>query len=167
MIHTASAALALSALLVLAGLNAAGTAPQAQSGTSPMMNCPTLMKNVDFAIENTKDGISLTFTTSVAANVADLRRHVENMTKMQNQSAGRGMMAERTIPFTAKVEEAPNGARLTLTPSDPARLEEFRSRVREHAEAMKQGDCAMMHGMMMGGMRGMMEGMRGRGSGGK
>ena len=44
----------------------------------------------------------------------------------------------------------PNGARLTLTAKDPAKLKEFRAAVRTRVEAMKKGDCSMMHEMMQG-----------------
>ena len=54
------------------------------------------------------------------------------------------------MPFSIKYEEVPDGARLTLTPTDPARLEEFRTKVRQHAEQMKKGECSMMQGMMGG-----------------
>jgi hypothetical protein len=59
------------------------------------------------------------------------------------------------MPFSIKYEEVPNGVRLTLTPKDPAQLEEFRPKVRQHAEQMKKGECSMMQGMMQGMMRGM------------
>jgi len=61
-------------------------------------------------------------------------------------------MHVNNIPFSVKYEEVSSGARLTLTPQDPAKLDEFRVTVREHAEQMKKGNCLMMQGMMMQGM---------------
>ena len=46
------------------------------------------------------------------------------------------MMPSRMIAASAKYEPVPNGAKLTLTPKDPAKLEAFRKQVREHAERM-------------------------------
>ena len=63
-----------------------------------------------------------------------------------------GAMHGNMMPFSVKYEEIPNGARLTLTPKDPAKLEEFRNIVRHHAEHMNKHDCSMMQGMM-GGMK--------------
>jgi hypothetical protein len=75
--------------------------------------------------------------------------------------SGTGMHGRMMIPFDMTYEDVPNGSRLTLYPKDPARLEEFRTRIREHVERMKKGDCAMMQGMMgMNGMMGMMHGTK-------
>ena len=58
------------------------------------------------------------------------------------------------IPGTVKYEATPNGAQLTFTPSDPARLDAFQKQVREFAERMNKGGT----GMTM--MQKMMEGMK-------
>lgn len=119
-----------------------------------MMNCPMNVKGAEIVATNTKDGISLTLTTT-SGDVGDLRKRVESMAKMHSAASTGPMMGERMIPFTAQYEEIPQGARLTLTPKDPARLEEFRDMVRKHAERMKSGDCSMMQDMMKGMMGGM------------
>jgi hypothetical protein len=117
-----------------------------------MPDCPFKNAGTDIAVADTKDGIGLTFTTKTGS-VADLRRWAENMSKMHSTMPNEGMMRGKMIPFSAKFEEAPNGALLTLTPNNPAQLEEFRATVREHVERMKKsGECSMMdmmHGMMM------------------
>jgi hypothetical protein len=120
---------------------------------SMMQNCPMKVAGVDLAVANVDTGIALTITTK-SGDVAELRRRTESMVKMHTPSANAsmhgGMMA-----FSIKYEEVPNGARLTLAPKDLAQLEEFRAKVRQHAEQMKQGDCSMMQGMMQGMMGGM------------
>jgi hypothetical protein len=132
-----------------------------------MPDCPFKAAGTDIAVADTKDGVALTMT-SKTGNVADLRRWAENMAKMHNAMPNEGMMREgmmpegmmhgKMIPFSAKYEEVPAGALLSLTPKDPTRLEEFRVKVREHLESMKKtGECSMMD--MMNGM--MMEGMMG------
>ena len=65
------------------------------------------------------------------------------MPMMQNSP-----MHGQMIPFVATVEDVPDGVRITLTPKDPAKLEEFRSSVRKHVENMSQGGCDMMRGMI-------------------
>ena len=112
-----------------------------------MQNCPMQVSGADLAVADTKEGIALTFTTKTG-DVNDLRRRAERMAKMHSTEAAHGNM----VPFTAKYEEVPGGARLTLTPKDPAELEHFRSIVRRHAEQMKKHDCSMMQGMMQGMM---------------
>jgi hypothetical protein len=133
--------------------------PQRQMGMGMMQSCPMSVSGAEVAVENTNDGISVTITTT-SGDVAELRTRVESMAKMHTAASNEAMMRERMIPFTVKVEEIEKGARLTLTPNDPARLEEFRTKVRQHAERMKTGDCSMMQDMM----KGMMGGMKGQGA---
>ena len=57
------------------------------------------------------------------------------------------------IPGTVKYEATPNGAQLTFTPNDPARLDAFQKQVREFAERMNKGGTGMMMQKMMGGMK--------------
>ena len=52
------------------------------------------------------------------------------------------------MPGTIKHEPIENGARVTLTPKDPAKLADFRSQVRTHVERMQKGECSMIQGMM-------------------
>jgi hypothetical protein len=68
------------------------------------------------------------------------------------------MMQGQMMPGTVTYAAIDNGARLTLTPRDPAKLAEFRKEVRAHVERMQNGDCSMMHDMMQGMMGGMMGG---------
>ncbi len=126
-------------------------APQGETPNRSMMqNCPMKVPGADLVVANVDNGITLTITTK-SGDVADLRRRVEGMAKMHSAPANAnthgGMMA-----FSVKFEEVPDGARITLTPKDPARLEELRAKVRQHTEQMKKGDCSMMQGMM-GGMK--------------
>jgi hypothetical protein len=114
-----------------------------------MQNCPMQVPGSDVSVTDTKDGIALTITTK-SGDVADLRRRTESMAKMHDNGMHGNMM-----PFSVKYEEIPNGARLTFTPKDPAKLEEFRNIVRHHAEHMNKHDCSMMQGMMRGMMGGM------------
>src|SRR5262249_40862336 len=105
----------------------------------------------ELSIDDVTRGIALTMTTKTG-DLNQLRLRVESMAEMHSASAGAGMPGARmhgnNIPFSLKYEEVPNGARLTLTPQDPATLEEFRVRVREHEEQIKKGNCSMMQGMM-------------------
>ena len=76
------------------------------------------------------------------------------MAKMHSGSSKAGMHGQM-MSFSVKYEEVPTGARLTLTPKDLTQLDEFRTKVRQHVEQMKKGDCSMMQGMMQGMMGGM------------
>jgi hypothetical protein len=59
--------------------------------------------------------------------------------------AAAGEVGSMPPPATVAVEEVDGGARLVLTPRDPADLERLQSTVRAHAYRMqKQGGCGMM-----------------------
>jgi hypothetical protein len=115
-----------------------------------MQNCPMKVEGVKVAVADTTNGIAVTITTE-SGNVGELRRRVELMATMHSPNGDKpAMMRNRMIAGAAKFEEVENGARLTLTPKDPAQLEAFRKQVREHAQRMEKGDCSMMQGMMGG-----------------
>jgi hypothetical protein len=140
-------------LLTLTMTLAIGVAPAHQAGPQqfpnmPMMqSCPMRITGAHVSAADVENGIALTITTD-SGNVAELRWRTEHMAKMHSDPSG--AMRPRMTPFTAKYEEVPNGARLTLMPKDPAQLDDFRARVRERVERMADGDCSMMQGMMRG-----------------
>jgi len=117
-------------------------------GKSMMQDCPMKVEGAELAIEDTTDGVALTFTTK-SGDVAELRRRAEKMAKMHDSTSNAHMMHQAMTPFAAKYESDPNGARLTLTPKSAEQLEEFRTKVRQHVEQMKKGECPMMAAMEM------------------
>ena len=126
------------AVLALAAGNGTQTKPH-HMGAMIMMNnrddCPMDMKETDFAVLDTPTYVVLTATTQ-PEKVADLQRRIERMSAMRPMPRMKMMMPDRMmpemIPGTVKYEAIENGARLTLTPKDPAKLAEFQLRS-EHA----------------------------------
>lgn len=57
-----------------------------------------------------------------------------------------GGMHEPMVPSHAAVDDVEHGARIVLTPDDPAQLASLRGHVHEHVEMMKSGHCPMMEG---------------------
>ena len=117
------------------------------SSMSMMQSCPMKVSGAELALADVPQGVTLTITTKTG-DVAELRRRTENMAKMHGEMSGTRVHGPMMTPFDVKYEDVSNGSRLTLTPKDPARLEEFRTRIREHVENMQKGDCMMMQGMM-------------------
>ena len=134
-------------ILVLLLFAAAGFAGQRSTdrqhmGQMPSMmsSCPMMsMKGADIAVAETPNGIALTFTTK--ADVRGLRRHVQQMAQMHSKGEGGEMMNCCMSGASATYQAVPNGARLTLKPKDPAQLESFQKQIREHVQAMKNGEC--------------------------
>jgi hypothetical protein len=148
---------ALAAVMVVtAGTQAENAGPQHETHNMSMMqmmqNCPMKVPGADIAVADTENGVAVTITTKTG-DVADLRRRTESMAKMHSAESNKGMHGQM-MPFDVKYEEIADGARLSLTPRDAARLEEFRTKVRQHVEQMKKGDCSMMQEMMQGMMGG-------------
>jgi hypothetical protein len=144
---------ATSAIFAIGGPQSQQAGPQHDTHNMAMMqNCPMKVTGADVAAADIENGIAVTITTK-SGDVAELRRRTENMAKMHSGSSNADMHGQM-MPFSAKYEEVPNGARLTLTPKDLTKLEEFRAKVRQHVEQMAKGDCSMMTGMMMQGMMG-------------
>lgn len=135
--------------------------------------CPVMVPGTQVAAADTLNGESITFTTS-PDHVADLRARVRAMANMHNRhQAGGGMdgthgdmqhggmmmgdgsmgsgagmdqMAMMPPPSHATVEDVDGGARIAITPNDPADLDRLRSTVRMHAEHMREsGKCEMRH----------------------
>ena len=127
--------------------------PPRHTDRSVMQSCPMNVPGTDLSITDAENGIVLTITTK-SGDVAELRRRVEDMAKMHSASSNTAMHGNM-MPFSVKYEEVAYGARLTLTPKNPAQLDAFRTAVRQHAEQMKKGECSMMQGMMQGIMDGM------------
>jgi hypothetical protein len=139
--------LLLAATLALATyVGSAGAQNPAGPQNAMMKDCPMAVEGAEITAEDTANGIALTITTQ-KGNVAELRARVERMLGMHR--------------FAAKSEAIKDGARVVLTPKDPAKLTEFRKQVRDHVAHMtKNGACQQMHEMMQG-MKGMMGGMGG------
>lgn len=57
---------------------------------------------------------------------------------------GSGHMKAMMVPSNARAEDVEGGARIVLTPKDPAELQTLRDHVRGHAERMAAGYCPMM-----------------------
>ena len=126
---------------------------------SMMQNCPTMLAGTDVSVVDTPAGIAITFTTK-PENVAELQRRVQRMGVMHNTphrspAPNETMMQGQIIPGTVTYEAIENGARLTLTPKDPAKVDEFRAQVRAHVERMQKGNCSTMRDLMNRMMWGM------------
>ncbi|MGM0577105.1 MAG: hypothetical protein ACQEXJ_15375 [Myxococcota bacterium] len=119
--------------------------------------CAMEVPDAEVAMEETEDGVALTFTTT-EDNRDKLREVVEAMSERHRgrfgvghrHRGGRGMMGRggmgrgmRMVPSSAEYEEVDEGARLVLTPTDGEDLETLRQHMRWHLERMQSGECPM------------------------
>ena len=153
---------------------ATASAPQASTATAAQgmeAMCPMTVPDTKVSAEDTATGAALTFTTT-PDHVQALREKVAAMAEMHNRhhagagghgdmqgSAGAGGMhggmhgsmhggtgmEGGMVAARASAEDVEGGARLVLTPNDPADLPKLQSMVRAHAEHMEQSGCPMMH----------------------
>src|SRR5207249_2976369 len=146
-------AISAATLLTMLGMPATATQQAEQQhhmDMSMMQNCPMKVPGTDLSVTDAENGIVLTITPK-SGEVAELRRRIGSMAKMHSAVSNGGMHGYM-MPFSIKYEEVPSGARLTPTPKDPAQLDAFRTKVRQHAEQMKKGECSMTQAMMQGMM---------------
>lgn len=147
--------------------------PQAMPPGGPGMmqqmraGCPMIVQGADVAVADTDNGVALTFTTQAGDEEAlrDLRQRVQHMAQMYEMHRGRGHMmwhrmgrgragmAQRggmgpmggPMPAArATVTDIDRGARLELTPADPAELQALREHARWHQQRMQSGECWMV-----------------------
>jgi hypothetical protein len=135
----------------------------------PGGGCPMDVPGAQVSAVDTQDGEAVTFTTT-PDHEADLRARVHQMAAMHNAHHQGGGMEHGGMqqgmhgsmggtmgpdhksmmppPSRAAVEDVPGGARLSVTPNDPADLDQLRSTVRMHADQMsKTHSCGMgQHG---------------------
>ena len=145
------------ALLLLVSLSACvHSAPPAGAAAAPpdksgmmMAMCPMSVPGTQVYAADTANGEALTFTTA-PDQTAELRIRVHAMANMHNQrhggaGGGPAMMEGMPMPPPSRawVEDVQNGARISLTPNDPADLEKLRSAARMHATHMQQHGCSM------------------------
>jgi YHS domain-containing protein len=57
--------------------------PGGQTGTCNMENCPSMLKDVDKKIENTKDGVIITLSSKNAETVKKIQDHAAQMKDMK------------------------------------------------------------------------------------
>lgn len=155
--------LILPVALMAAGLQNTPTAPRSGMPMRGMgMMCPMNLQGASIAVSDTPTGVALSITTSKPEDVAELRRRAEQMASMHSvDRPSPSMMQGQMMAGTVKYEPIEKGAKLTLTPKDPAKLADFRKQVRAHVEQMQKGDCSMMQDMMQGMMHGMSGGTHG------
>lgn len=143
---------------------APATAASRQAPTaSGMPMCPTDVEGTQVTAADTPSGETVTFTTA-PERAAELRTRVHAMADMHNRhhatgatdahagmqgAEGGGMHhgAMMPPPSRATVEDTDTGARIVVTPNDPADLAKLQATVREHAQHMQEG-CGHMGGHM-------------------
>lgn len=121
--------------------------------------CPMAVEGTTVHTEDVDGGIAMVFVTT--GDQAELRERVARMAKMHDEHHAEGQHAGHhadhgaghhadhggggKVPASAaRVEDVDGGARLVLTPRDPAELPALVEHVRGHAEAMATGSCPMM-----------------------
>jgi hypothetical protein len=134
--------------------------------------CPMGVAGTAVATSDTPDGVAIAFTTP-KGDVDELRAHVRRMADLHNASGttvvaslrgpnnastlspsdhvadtacgGMGMSGGMMMPpASASVADVDGGARLVLTPKDPAQLVALRRHASLCSSRMQQGDCGIM-----------------------
>jgi hypothetical protein len=152
-----SSVLAAFALGILSGSVACTTAeppprtPEAATILRARTNttCPLGVRDAHVAVDDTIDGIALTFTATTD-RLGELRERAADAAAMHGPGQGlgkghdgrhgtggeHGLKAMQLPPADAGEQDIDGGARIYLRPADPKDLATLRMKVRERAEAM-------------------------------
>lgn len=120
--------------------------------------CPSDLPNTTMTMSDTPDGIALTYTTTgdvsgVRGRAAAMATRIDALsgTAMHHMRGrggygpghGMGLRTGMLPASNARVEEISGGARIVLTPEDPAQLGDLRAHMRHHESMMGpgQGQC--------------------------
>jgi hypothetical protein len=164
-------AIKLSAVLVLVvgcGSKQGSASKPPEEAAKPAPMC-AMMKDAQLAATDGEHDVTVTFTTQ--GDPTELRAHVHQMGAMHDRMAHGGMMGSgmgsgesggmagsgmgsgmmgggmhhmAMVPSHAAVDDVDHGARVVLTPDDPAQLATLREQVHAHVDMMKSGHCPMM-----------------------
>lgn len=117
-------------------------------------HCPWAQPEVEVEVENTEDGIALTFRGEPGQE-EELRQFSQRMAAMHERMrerhdrrpmddrGGMGPMMMDMPEMTVQTEDVEGGARLEFRPRDPEDREALREHVRRHAEMMRERRCPM------------------------
>jgi hypothetical protein len=133
-----------------------GTTPGGMMGNADMAGmCPMSVAGTTVQAADAPHGMTMTFTTT--GDVSALQQRVHKMADHMSVHSGGGMHGMmggleggstlgRMMPaMHAKAEDIDRGARVEVTPDDPAKLGEMREVMHKHAQQMNQEHgCAMM-----------------------
>ena len=117
-------------------------------------HCPWAQPDVDVEVEDTEEGIALTFSGEPEQQ-EELRQFAHRMVAMHERMrehhdhrhtddrGGMGRMMMQMPEATVEVEDVEGGARLEFRPRDPEERDALREHVRQRAEMMRERRCPM------------------------
>lgn len=127
-----------------------GTGAGANEMVNKMKHCPSAVEGSTTKVEGGKDAVVVTITASDPAKAADIQKrakHLASLTaptaapevKHSGQGTGGGALGKCPVVMrdvTLKVEDQKDGAKVTVTPKNPATLSELTRVSKDRAEAL-------------------------------
>lgn len=135
--------LSLALVLAACGAQAASGPRGGNDGRGPhgdhcQDGCPMRQEGVQVVYEDTADGAAMSFTTD-PDRVVDLQARVAKMADKHNEP--RPHRAPEHVAHSARADNTATGAKLIMTPADPAELEGLRKHVRDRVDQIQRGEC--------------------------
>lgn len=127
-----------------------GTGAGANEMVNKMKHCPSAVEGSTTKVEGGKEAVVVTITASDPAKAADIQKrakHLASLTaptaapevKHSGQGTGGGALGKCPVVMrdvTLKVEDQKDGAKVTVTPKNPATLSELTRVSKDRAEAL-------------------------------
>lgn len=120
-----------------------------------IQSCPLGVRGAAVAATDTADGITLTFTTDVVANVEELRTRARDAAAMHGpgekvglghdgrhgEGGQHGLQTLQLPPVHAAEDDVNEGARIRFVPADQKDLEVLRTKLRARAIQLNSTPC--------------------------
>jgi hypothetical protein len=140
----------------MGGGQGGGTGSGANDMVNKMMHCPSAVDGATTKVEGGKESVVVTITAGDAAKVAEIQKRAKHLAslaapsatpenKHTGQGTGGGALGKCPVVMrdvTLKVEDQKDGAKVTVTPKNPATLGELAKISKDRAEALAAAAAA-------------------------
>lgn len=117
----------VTAMIFAGGLALAGPNPAPVTKEDFAKVCPLDLAGASAASSPTADGVAVTFSTTVASSIPDMKSRVEKLSELLNRAMTQSLPAANrpAVPFVSSFEATKDGARLILKPKPGGDLEKL------------------------------------------
>ena len=140
----------------MGGGQGGGTGSGANDMVNKMMHCPSAVDGAATKVEGGKESVVVTITAGDPAKVAEIQKRAKHLAslaapsatpenKHTGQGTGGGALGKCPVVMrdvTLKVEDQKDGAKVTVTPKNPATLSELAKISKDRAEALMAASAA-------------------------
>jgi hypothetical protein len=137
----------VTAMMFVGSLAFAGPNPQPVTKEDFAKVCPLDLAGASAASSPTADGVAVTFSTTVASWLPELKTRVEKLSDLLNRAMTQSLTGANrpAVPFVSTFEATKDGARLVLKPKPGGDLEKLQVNIAGKIGSMNaQKTCSLL-----------------------